>query len=74
MENKNRKYLVIYEKSPDGYSAYVPDLPGCTSAGGTRDEIEENIIEAIKFHLEMMEEEGLTIPLPVSDSQMLVIA
>jgi hypothetical protein len=26
------KYLVIYEKSADGFSAYVPDLPGCTSA------------------------------------------
>lgn len=74
MENKNRKYLVIYERSADGFSAYVPDLPGCTSAGETRDEIEENIVEAIKFHLEMMEEEGLTIPLSVSDSQMLVIA
>lgn len=51
-----KKYLVIYEKSPDGYSAYVPDLPGCTSAGGDREEIETNIVEAIKLHLEVMEE------------------
>jgi predicted RNase H-like HicB family nuclease len=72
MQSNHRKYLVIYERSSDGYSAYIPDLPGCTSAGETRDEIEENIVEAIKFHLEMMEEEGLPIPLPVS--QMLVIA
>lgn len=74
METKNRKYLVIYERSSDGYSAYVPDLPGCTSAGETREEIEENIVEAIKFHLEVMAEDGLPIPVPVSDSQMLVIA
>jgi predicted RNase H-like HicB family nuclease len=74
MSNKSIKYLVIYEKSADGYSAYVPDLPGCTSAGGSRKEIEENIIEAIKLHLEVMEEEGLLIPLPISDSQMLVIS
>ncbi|MEM8510386.1 MAG: type II toxin-antitoxin system HicB family antitoxin [Bacteroidota bacterium] len=68
-----RKYLVIYEKSMDGYSAYVPDLPGCTSAGADREEIERNIIEAMTLHLEVMEEEGLTIPEPSSDSQMLVI-
>ncbi len=69
-----RKYLVIYEKSVDGYSAYVPDLPGCTSAGVTRKEIETNIVEAITLHLQVMEEEGLPIPEPTSDSQMLVIA
>lgn len=68
-----RKYLVIYEKSKDGYSAYVPDLPGCTSAGADREEIERNIIEAITLHLEVMEDEGLSIPQPSSDSQMLVI-
>ena len=51
-----RKYLVVYEKSKDGYSAYVPDLPGCTSAGENREEIEKNIVEAIRLHLEVMEE------------------
>lgn len=68
-----RKYLVIYEKSKDGYSAYVPDLPGCTSAGADREEIEMNIIEAMTLHLEVMADEGLAIPAPSSDSQMLVI-
>tara|TARA_R110002033_G_scaffold43818_3_gene86055 strand:+ start:583 stop:750 length:168 start_codon:yes stop_codon:yes gene_type:complete len=23
------EYRIVYEKSKDGYSAYVPDLPGC---------------------------------------------
>jgi len=68
------KYLVIYEKSSDGYSAYVPDLPGCTSAGADRTEVETNIIEAIKLHLEVMRDEGLKIPEPNSDSQMLVFS
>lgn len=68
------KSLVIYEKSADGYSAYVPDLPGCTSAVVTREEIETNIVEAITLHLHVMEDEGLPIPDPSSDSQMLVIA
>lgn len=68
-----RKYLVIYEKSKDGYSAYIPDLPGCTSAGADRIEIERNIIEAMTLHLEVMQMEGLPFPDPTSDSEMLVI-
>ncbi len=69
-----RKYLVVYERGADGFSAYVPDLPGCTSAGSTKEEVEVNIIEAIKLHLEVLEEEGLEIPKSVSDSEMIVIS
>jgi predicted RNase H-like HicB family nuclease len=69
-----RRYLIIYEKSADGYSAYVPDLPGCTTAGATRKEAEQNIVEAIKLHIEVMKESGLEIPEATSDSEMLVIA
>jgi len=67
------KFLVIYEKSKDGYSAYVPDLPGCTSAGGSKDEVSINIIEAIRLHVEVMKSEGLVIPDPSSESEMLVL-
>ena len=74
MQSTNKRYLVVYEESKDGYSAYVPDLPGCTSAGETREEIEENIIEAIKLHLEVLEEEGYLRPPAISYSEMLVIA
>lgn len=69
-----RKYLVIYENGRDGFSAYVPDLPGCTSAGATKHEVEENIIEAITLHLEVMKDSGLPIPEPISESEMLVLA
>ena len=68
-----RKYLVVYEKSEDGYSAYVPDLLGCTSAGKNRAEVERNIVEAIKLHIEVMQEEGLVLPDLTSDAEMLVI-
>lgn len=67
------KYLVVYEKSADGFNAYVPDLPGCTSSAQTRNEIESNIIEAILLHIETMNEEGLEKPKNISDSQMIVI-
>lgn len=47
-------YRIVYEKSKDGRNAYIPDLPGCTSAGADREEIEKNILEAIKLHLEVI--------------------
>ncbi|MBS1554891.1 MAG: type II toxin-antitoxin system HicB family antitoxin [Bacteroidetes bacterium] len=67
------RYLIIYEKGTDGYSAYVPDLPGCTSAGATRKEVEESIVEAIKLHIEVMKESGYEIPEANSESEMLVL-
>ena len=69
-----RKYLIIYEKGHDGYGAYVPDLPGCTSAGGSKKEVEENIVEAIKLHIEVMKEAGYEIPEANAESEMLVLA
>lgn len=69
-----RRYLIIYEKGNDGYSAYVPDLPGCTSAGATKIEVNENIVEAIKLHIEVMKESGYEIPDANSESEVLVLA
>lgn len=68
-----RKYLIIYEKGTNGYSAYVPDLPGCTSAGATKKEVSENIVEAIQLHIEVMKEAGYEIPETNSESEMLVL-
>ena len=33
------KYMVIIEKGPNSWGAYVPDLPGCAAAGESRDEV-----------------------------------
>ena len=33
-----KKYLIIIEKTDTGYSAYVPDLPGCVATGKTKDD------------------------------------
>lgn len=62
-----KKYLVVFEKTKTGYSAYVPDLPGCISTGRTRKEIEKNIHEAIEFHLEGMHLDGDKIPEPTDN-------
>ena len=29
------KYAVFFEKSSNGWGAYIPDLPGCVAAGFT---------------------------------------
>lgn len=68
------EYTVIIERGDTSFGAYVPDLPGCAAVGETRDEPKELIQEAIKFHLEGMKQEGLTIPEPASSSELIEIA
>ena len=63
------KYLVIFEKAGDNYSAYSPDMPGCIATGSTRDEVENNIREAISFHIEGLAEDGLPLPEPASSAE-----
>jgi len=58
------RYAVVIEKAPTNFSAYVPDLPGCVATGPTVAKTEANIREAIRFHIEGLEEDGLEIPEP----------
>ena len=69
-----RKYLVIYEKTKTGYSAYAPDLPGVIATGKTKIIVEKNIFDAIKFHIEGLKEEKLKIPKAQAESEVLVFA
>ena len=63
MTNETMRYRVVFEGSDGGgYSAYVPHLPVCVTAGDTFEETKALIAEAVRFHLELMEEEGLPIP------------
>ncbi len=62
------KYLIIIEKTSTGYSAYSPDLPGCIAAGATRKDVEQNMQEAIQFHLDGLRAEHQEIPPAVSHS------
>jgi len=69
------KYAVIYETGSDGgYSAYVPDLPGCVAAASTLAETRELMEEAIEFHIEGMRLHGEAVPNPSSVAEMLEIA
>lgn len=61
------RYALVIEKSENNYAAYVPDLPGCVAMGETRQEVEEQIREAIiELHLRGIHEHGLLIPAPAS--------
>jgi predicted RNase H-like HicB family nuclease len=60
------RYAVVIEKAGDNYSAYVPDLPGCVATGPTVDAVENEIRDAIRFHIEGLKEDGLPVPAPTS--------
>jgi predicted RNase H-like HicB family nuclease len=67
-EGRRRRRVMRYviEKLESNYSAYVPDLPGCVATGATIEEIEQQIKEAITFHLDGLREEDLPIPEPTT--------
>jgi predicted RNase H-like HicB family nuclease len=68
------KYLMIIESTATCFSAYSPDLPGCVSTGSTREEVEQNMQEAIELHLEGLREEGYPVPEPSSSAYVEVTA
>ena len=66
-------YTVVIEKTGNGYSAYVPDLPGCIAAGDTREETEALIREAVTSHLEMLRESGEPVPEPQTTTRLVTV-
>jgi len=58
-----KAYTVVFELEEDGgYSAWVPDLPGCTSQGDTQEETLANIREAIECYVEGLHKLGRPAP------------
>ena len=68
-----KRYRVVIEKTKTEYSAYSTDLEGCAATGKSRKEIETQMKEAIRFHLDGMIEEGYTIPEPHTESSYIEI-
>jgi predicted RNase H-like HicB family nuclease len=60
------RYAVVIEKAGENYSGYVPDLPGCVATGPTVQAVEEELREAIRFHVAGLKEDGLPVPEPTS--------
>lgn len=61
-------YLVVLEKGPTSYGAFVPDIPGCIAVGGSEAEATALIQDAIQLHLEDLHRGGKPIPEAVSKS------
>ena len=68
------RYLVVVEKGPTSYGAYVPELPGCIAVGETREEVLASIHEAIELHLEGLKDDGQPIPAPRSSGELVDVA
>src|SRR2546430_9349087 len=62
-ENRAR-YAVFFRRTATGYSADVPDLPGCVAAAGSLRSTKRLIAEAIGLHIDLMQENGERIPAP----------
>ena len=62
-----KRYAVVLEKAAHNWAAYVPDLPGCITTGGTLDETKRNIREAMELHLEAMKLVGEPFPEPSTE-------
>lgn len=62
------EYTVIYECGERNWSAYVPDLPGCIATAKTRAQVEDQIREAIEFHIEGLRLHGDAVPKPTIET------
>jgi predicted RNase H-like HicB family nuclease len=60
------RYAIVIEKAESNYSAYVPDLPGCVAAGPTVAAVEQEIRDAIRFHIDGLKADGLPVLAPTS--------
>lgn len=51
------KYKVALVESEEGFSVSVPGLPGCWSQGTTEQEALQNIEQAIREYLEVVQDQ-----------------
>ena len=56
------KVCIFYSAEDDGYIAVVPDLPGCSAFGETKEEALKEIRTALSLWLETAREIGKEIP------------
>lgn len=61
---KQEFYVIIEEREDGNLIAEVPELPGCHTQGKTKEELLDNIKEAIELYLEVEGEEPVPEPLP----------
>jgi predicted RNase H-like HicB family nuclease len=62
MQERN-SYAYVIERADEGsYWAYLPGLPGCTTAGESPEQVEHQLYEAVELYLSYYSERGLLPP------------
>ena len=46
------KFNAVYEKTDDGWIGYVEELPGANTQGKTKEEVKDNLKEAVQLIVE----------------------
>jgi predicted RNase H-like HicB family nuclease len=67
------RYTVVLEKGETSWGAHVPDLPGCVAVGDSREEALALIRDAVDLHLIGLRDQGLPVPPPVSESEVIEV-
>ena len=68
------RYLVVIEETSTGFSAFLPDLPGCIATAPNREEVERIMREGVAFHLETLRDSGDPVPPPRSTAAYVEVA
>ena len=68
------RYAIVIEQAENNFSAYVPDLPGCVATGKTIAEVENEIRDAIIFHVEGLREDHMPVPAGLSHVEYVEVA
>lgn len=67
------RFLIVIESAGNNFSAYSPDLPGCVATGGTREETEKRMYEAVQMHVEGLIEDNQPVPASTSFAEYVVV-
>ncbi len=62
------KYLIVIEPTSTGYSAYLPDIPGCVAVGTTQAAVQRNMRDAVRFHVDGLRADNLPVPASTTSS------
>jgi predicted RNase H-like HicB family nuclease len=57
---------LVHKENRKNYGVVFPDFPGCVAVGGSVEEALREAAEALAFHVEGMQQDGLSLPKPRS--------
>ena len=67
------RQVIIYPGEDGYWVAEVPSLPGCISQGKTREEVLNNIKEAIQAYMNALKKDGIVVPEERFDALLTVV-